>query len=396
MTPEQRKDTDGEAADPEGRLYPNELLDEEESDEEEADREAEEIEAIRTHPTKLLKAEKKRAEERRRAKGEGEGEGDEEASDPLVTALREAMEESREGAPSAGETVADIFSTEEVFQRIIARADEEFSQPRRLLFFSGLAAGLITSVSFLSRATLAATLGDAEPGLVANLLYPVGFIFIVMGRYQLFTETTLTPVTLVITRLASLPRLLMIWGVVFFANVLGAAIAAYFLAHTGTLDPDAAAVALRMADHALEVPWQDLFAKGIIAGWLVAGMVWLVHAVRDGMARLLLIYLLMFTIPSTDLFHCIIGSCETFYALFSGTASLLDVLWGFLTPVTLGNTVGGVLLVALLNFAQTRETRFPDRVVLSWRAWFLGQDRENKRQTDREAEAAQTSAPTSA
>ena len=389
MPPEPSNDADGEA---EGRYYPNELLDEdgeeELDEEEEADREAEEIEAVRTHPAKVLKAERKRALERRLAQGRAEGEEGGEDADPLVMALREAMEESREGAPSAGETVADIFSTEEVFQRIIARADEEFSQPRRLLFFSGLAAGLITSVSFLSRAALTAATGETEPGLLANLLYPVGFIFIVTGRYQLFTETTLTPVTLVITRLASLPRLLMIWGVVFFANVLGAATAALFLAHTGTLDPDAAEVALYMAGHALEVPWQDLFAKGIIAGWLVAGMVWLVHAVRDGMARILIIYLLMFTIPSADLFHCIIGSCETFYALFRGEASLLDVLWGFLTPVTLGNTVGGVLLVALLNFAQTRETRFPDRVVLSWRAWLLGQDRENKREADREAASA--------
>ena len=393
MTSENASNIDAEAVDPhksEDRLYPNELLEDGSAQEkkgddkqEKADEEAEEIEATRTHPNKVLKAERKRAVERRQRPQPAE-----EDADPLVTSLREALEESREGAPSAGEAVADIFSTEEVFQRIIARADEEFSQPRRLLFFSGLAAGLITSLSFLSRAALSAAVGTPEPGLVSNLLYPVGFVFIVIGHYQLFTETTLTPVTLVITRLASLPRLLMIWGLVFVANILGAAIAAYFLAHTGTLDPDAAEIALGMGIHALEVPWGALFAKGIIAGWLVAGMVWLVHAVRSGVARLLIVYLLMYMIPSADLFHCIIGSSETFYAFFLGEASLLGVLWDFLTPVTLGNTMGGVLLVALLNFAQTRETRFPDRVVLSWRAWFLGDDRENKGRTEQEAKAA--------
>ena len=393
MTPEKSSNIDGEAADPhesEERLYPNERLEDgaaqekkEDDKQEKADEEAEEIEATRTHPNKVLKAEKERAEKRRHRT-----QPDEADDDPLVASMREALEESREGAPSVGEAVTDIFSTEEVFQRIIARADEEFSQPRRLLFFSGLAAGLITSLSFLSRAALSAAVGTPEPGLVSNLLYPVGFIFIVIGHYQLFTETTLTPVTLVITRLASLPRLLMIWGLVFVANILGAAIAAYFLAHTGTLDPDAAEVALGMGTHALEVTWGALFSKGIIAGWLVAGMVWLVHAVRSGMARLLIVYLLMYMIPSADLYHCIIGSSEAFYAFFRGEATLLGVLWDFLTPVTLGNTTGGVLLVALLNFAQTRETRFPDRVVLSWRAWFLGDDRENKGRTEQEAEAA--------
>ena len=393
MASDRASNTEDEVVGPresEERLYPNELLDgdakrEERPDKQEkADQEAEEIEATRTHPNKVLKAEKKRAVERRqRAYDPNEKE-----EDPLVASLREALEESREGAPSAGEAVADIFSTEEVFQRIIARADEEFSQPRRLLFFSGLAAGLITSLSFLSRAALSAAVGTPEPGLVSNLLYPVGFIFIVIGHYQLFTETTLTPVTLVITRLASLPRLLMIWGVVFLANILGAAGAAYFLARTGTLDPDAAEIALAMGTHALEVSWGALFSKGIIAGWLVAGMVWLVHAVRSGVARLMIVYLLMYMIPSADLYHCIIGSSETFYAFFLGEATLLSVLWDFITPVTLGNTTGGVLLVALLNFAQTRETRFPDRVVLSWRAWFLGDDRENRKATDQEAEAA--------
>ena len=392
MTSENTSNLEDESAGSRGseeQLYPNEFLDdgaaqEEERDEkqEKADEEAEEIEAARTHPNKVLKAERKRAEERRQRSQPHEDE------DPLVASLREALEESREGAPSAGEAVADIFSTEEVFQRIIARADEEFSQPRRLLFFSGLAAGLITSISFLSRAALSAAVGTPEPGLVSNLLYPVGFIFIVIGHYQLFTETTLTPVTLVITRLASLPRLLMIWVLVFVANILGAAIAAYFLAHTGTLDADAAEIALAMGTHALEVPWGALFSKGIIAGWLVAGMVWLVHAVRSGVARLMIIYLLMYMIPSADLYHCIIGSSETFYAFFRGEASLLGVLWDFITPVTLGNTTGGVLLVALLNFAQTRETRFPDRVVLSWRAWFLGRDRENQRVAKQEAEVA--------
>ena len=393
MTSENASNTDDEAVDPhdsDDRLYPNEhdgdSAEEEARDreqQEKADREEEEIEAARTHPNKVLKAERKRALERRKQSYEP---GEEE--DPLVAALREALEESREGAPSAGEAVSDIFSTEEVFQRIIARADEEFSQPKRLLFFSGLAAGLITSISFLSRAALSAATGTPEPNLVSNLLYPVGFIFIVIGHYQLFTETTLTPVTLVITRLASLPRLLMIWGLVFLANIIGAAIAAYFLAHTGTLDPDAAEVALGMGMHALEVPWGALFAKGVIAGWLVAGMVWLVHAVRSGVARLLIVYLLMYMIPSADLFHCIIGSSEMFYLLFRGGASLTDVLWEFLTPVTLGNTTGGVLLVALLNFAQTRETRFPNRVVLSWRAWFLGRDEENERVVKQEAKAS--------
>lgn len=108
-----------------------------------------------------------------------------------------------------------MFSTDEIFQRIVAAADEEFARSSfRVLFFSGLAAGLSIGLSFMARAALTAGLPESTSGVIGNLLYPIGFIFIVMGNYQLYTENTLSPVTLVLTRIASLPALLYIWIVV--------------------------------------------------------------------------------------------------------------------------------------------------------------------------------------
>lgn len=285
--------------------------------------------------------------------------------------LREALSRSERGAPTTGQAVSDIFSTDEIFQRIVVAADEEFSRSNRLLFFSGLAAGLSIALTFIGRVALTAMSGDPT-GLVGNLLYPIGFVFIVLGRYQLFTENTLTPVTLVLTRIVSLRRLMRIWGIVFVANLLGASLAAFFLAGTDVFSAEAHAVALGFGAHAEAASWTSLFSKSVIAGWLVAGMVWLTHAARDAVARLLLVYLLMFMIPTADLFHCITGSIEVLYALFYGQTTFAAYLAGFLVPVTLGNTVGGVLLVALLNYAQTKERRFPDRMRLSWRQWVVG------------------------
>lgn len=278
-------------------------------------------------------------------------------------------------SPSSGRAVRDFFGTDEIFQRIVASADEEMSLSMRLIFFSGLAAGLSIGLSFLARAAITARVPQDETGLIGNLLYPIGFLLIVLGRYQLFTENTLTPVTLVLTRLASIPSLLRNWGVVLVANVIGAAIVAFVFANSNILEPEAFAVAIEFGEHALSYSWDTLFMKGMIAGWLVASMVWLTHAARDTISRFVIVFFIMYLIPSAELFHCIVGACEVLFLFFTGNATLGAAMLGFFTPVVLGNTVGGVLLVAILNYAQTRENRFPDRdyeeLELSWREWLF-------------------------
>jgi len=290
--------------------------------------------------------------------------------------MREVLDRSESGAPAAGEALRDLFSTDEIFHRLVIAADEEFSRSTRLLFLSGLAAGLSISLSFLGMTALTALWPGEAARLVGCLLYPLGFLFVVMGRYQLFTENTLTPVTLVLTRIASIPRLLRIWGVVLGANVLGAALCAYVLATTGVFSPEMATVAHDFGLHFLKMSWADLFWKGVFAGWLVAGMVWLNYAARDMTSRFLITFTLIYTVAAAELAHCIVGSAEVLYVVFQGDATVSAFALDFLVPAVLGNTVGGVGLVAILNFSQTRDHRFPHRdcgqLELTWTEWLFG------------------------
>lgn len=290
--------------------------------------------------------------------------------------LSEVINESKSGSPAAGHAVSDYFGTDEIFSRVIASADEEFGKSKRLLYFSGVAAGLSIGLSFLARAAVTAEVMPDGSALIANLIYPIGFMLIVLGRYQLFTENTLTPVTLVLTRIASVPMLLSNWGVVLAGNLTGALIIGLVMATSGVLEPEAAEVAASFGEHGLSLPWFSLFIKAIVAGWIVASMVWLVHAAQDTISRIVIVFLLMFLIPSADLFHCIIGACEVFYMVFDGLATLPDGFFNFFLPVLLGNTLGGVTLVAILNFAQTRDRRIPERdceiVPLTTREWLTG------------------------
>lgn len=286
---------------------------------------------------------------------------------------RLVLDRSASGAPAAGRAVRDRFSTDEIFQRLVHTADEEFSRPMRQLFLSGLAAGLAISFSFVGSAMLAGQTGSLALG---HLMYPLGFVIVVVGRYQLFTENTLTPVTLVLTRIASVPLLLKVWGVVLLANVIGAALMALLLAHAGIFTPEAAEAALKLGVPQMDPAFGTLFWKGVLAGALVAGMVWLGHAVRSDTARVLIILLLIYPVAAMGLAHCVVGSAEVLYVVFEGQATLGAFFGSFFVPAVLGNTAGGVVLVAILNYAQTSRQRFPNRDVgeleLAWREWLIG------------------------
>ena len=284
-------------------------------------------------------------------------------------------ERAPSGAPAAGKAVGDRFSPDEIFQRVIATADEEIGAPARKLYLSGLAAGFAITITFFLYATGRAAFPDDPTGMLAPLLYPLGFVYIIMGRYQLFTENTLTPVTLVLTRVTSVPSLLRVWVSVLAGNLTGAAVGAFVLANTNVFSPEAAAAAVDIGTAGVETGWWDLVVKALFAGWLVAGLMWLEHAVRDSISRVVLVYLAIFTIPATGLYHIVVSATDTFYLAFTGNVGLLVGLWEFAVPVLLGNTIGGVVLVALLNYAQT-ESRLPEtnreRPRLGLRDWLFG------------------------
>ncbi len=265
---------------------------------------------------------------------------------------------SESGAPAYGEAVPDRFSADEVFQRIIAAADEELTSTSRMLFFSGVAAGFAISITFLLYASMSAA---SDSKFLGALLYPLGFIYIIIGGYQLYTENTLPPVALVLERLASVPSLLRHWIVVLLGNFAGGAVGAAVLVWGGVFEPETAAVAVEIAEKgAFETPWTSLFFKAVFAGLIVAGVVWVEYAARDTISRLVVVYLAFLAIPMGDLFHVVVSFTEALYLILQGHLAVWPGVTGFVLPVLLGNTVGGVVLVTVVNYFQTSERRLED------------------------------------
>lgn len=278
------------------------------------------------------------------------------------------------GVPATGEVVPDRFSSDEVFQRIVADADHEITSGVRELFFSGVAAGFAITITVLLYATMST---KTDSSIVAALLYPIGFVYIIIGGYQLYTENTLPPVALTLERLASIPALLRHWSIVLAGNFVGGIGGAIALAYGGVFSPEAAAVAVDLAEKGIATPMWALFFKAAFAGLIVAGVVWINFAAQDTISRLVAVYIAFLAIPLGDLFHVVVSFTEVIYLLFVGDIAFLAGMWNFVIPVLLGNTLGGVLLVTVVNYYQTSDRRleverFEHVRRLTPREWFLG------------------------
>ncbi len=285
-----------------------------------------------------------------------------EEKDPLETQPQDAIKRSQKGAPAVGEKVRDRFSTNEIYQRVVVYGDYELTAGRRELFFSGLAGGFAIAVTFLLYVSLYGAF-DGQP-VVSQLLYPLGFIYIILGGYQLYTENTLPPVALVLERLASLPLLLAVFAVVLAGNAIGAVLGAILFATTGALSGEAAVAGVEIGEAALDLSAIDLFAKALVAGFLVAGVVWMDFAADSTIARLVLIYLVFLSIPVAGLYHVVVSFTELLFLVLETSGSVAGALnllgegmLTFILPVLAGNTLGGILLVTVVNYYQTTDRR---------------------------------------
>jgi formate/nitrite transporter FocA (FNT family) len=242
------------------------------------------------------------------------------------------------------------ISAEIVHEAIRYEGEEELDRSSAALFWSGLAAGLTMGLSLVGQGMLRARLPDAPWRPLADAFgYTLGFVFVVAGRQQLFTENTLTPILPLLHDRSRLRDVARLWGVVLVANLLGALAFAWAAAATPIFRPELKAAFLAIGREALAPSSWELFLRAITAGWLIALMVWLMPAAEH--ARLAMIMLPTYLIAATGLTHSIAGSVETLYLVCAGAAGWSDYA-RFVALALVGNIVGGVVFVAILNHKQ--------------------------------------------
>ena len=256
-------------------------------------------------------------------------------------------EEEREQAAQSKLVAARV-----IHEILREEGEVELQRPLGALLWSGLAAGLSMGFSFLTLALLRSRLGEgADMHLVAPLGYSVGFLIAVLGKQQLFTESTLTATLPVMHRpsLVGVVRIARIWLAVLAANVVGTFVFGWLLARPGLMTPEVSQALLETAKGALGSSFLVTAGRALFSGWLIALMVWLLPA--SGSAAAFVIAALTYVVALGEFPHIVAGSTEAAYAVLRDEASPGDYVWRFFLPTLLGNTLGGTALAALLNHA---------------------------------------------
>lgn len=245
------------------------------------------------------------------------------------------------------------LSARAVHEALRSEGSSEIERPWNALAWSGLAAGLSMGLSLTAEGLLRAHLPDTPwRPLVSSLGYTLGFVVVTLGRQQLFTEATLTA-CLPLLHERTMPvliRVLRLWVVVLVANLLGGWLFAWVAAHPSAFSPELRQAFSEIAHEAVShEPW-SAFIRGILGGWIIALMVWLLPSAES--ARPWIIILMTYVIAAASLTHIVAGSVEVFYAVAAAEIGFFTYVWRYGLPVLLGNIIGGILVVAVLNHAQ--------------------------------------------
>lgn len=244
-----------------------------------------------------------------------------------------------------------------IFETIRAEGEIELERSNSSLFFSALAAGLSMAFSMVALGVLRAGLPDAPwRHLVAAFGYTLGFLIVILGRQQLFTENTLTPLLPLFDRPTAWrwKQLGRLWAVILLGNLAGAAISSALVAFAGAFPPETMRAFDALAAESTGYPLLVTFAKAIFAGWLIALMVWLLP-LAEGSTPLIII-LLTYVVAAGQFQHIIAGSVEALYGAYRGVTSWAGAL-AFFVPTLLGNIVGGVAFVAAVSSAEIAAER---------------------------------------
>lgn len=271
---------------------------------------------------------------------------------------------SAEPTPEATQQQLDRPTADQIYEQVSRNARRELARPAFALAISGLAGGITMGLTSLGVSMVVGALGpSATSRFIAMTLYPIGFIAVILGRAQLFTENTLYPVALVLAERRHVWRTARLWAIVLPSNLLGAFLFAILATRSGGLRAEYVGAMVAFGKEVVNVPAEHIFWSAVIAGWIIALVAWLVSGSHSITGSVMLIWLLTFIVGLGRFAHCVASSAEVFAAVLDHQVSAAEY-FAWLWPALLGNVAGGVMIVTLLEYGQTKgggqpESEFP-------------------------------------
>lgn len=251
----------------------------------------------------------------------------------------------------------------EILQQLTEEGEKQHKRSNSSLFLSAFGAGLEISFSVLLMGVMYTLydkqVSEASMHLLLAICYPLGFLFVIIGKSELFTEHTTVAVLPILAKSARLISLLRIWGIVLIANLAGLFIFCCILAtlplHMEIIKPDAYD---HIATKVINYKWYNIAGSAVLAGWLMGLLGWLTTSSTDTIGRIFIIILVTFVIGAVGLHHSVVGAAEVLAGMLTSPNIRFTDFLRFMALAVTGNIIGGAIFVAVLKKSHTREEDF--------------------------------------
>jgi formate/nitrite transporter FocA (FNT family) len=240
---------------------------------------------------------------------------------------------------------------EDAFRRILDEGSQRLHRSWHEILTTGFFGGTEVAMGVLA---YLAVLQATDNPLLAGLAFSIGFLALLLGRSELFTEGFLVPVTTVVAKRASVIQLLRLWAGTLAANLVGGWLIMWLIV---TAFPRLHEKTVESAAHYVYAPLDaQSIALTVLAGMSITLMTRMQHGTDSMPAKIAAAVAGAFLLAGLQMFHSILDSLLIFGAILTGHASFgyLDWLAWFGYTAT-GNVVGGLALVTLLRLLRSKD-----------------------------------------
>lgn len=244
----------------------------------------------------------------------------------------------------------------EMFARTRDEGERRLNRSRLELTTTSLVAGFDIVFGVIAIATVTALvtpkLGPSMAHFVGSLFFGIAFIFIVVGRSELFTENFFVPITALRRGAFTTRKLAQLWTISPIMNILGGTLLILVATTKGVLPHGTPEALNDLANHIDDLPLWSAFCSAIIGGALITAMTWMIEGVGTVGGRIIVAWIAGTLLALASLNHVIVVTLELIFGMrFGTTISLEDTAVNFGIAVA-GNLIGGLLFVTFTRTSQ--------------------------------------------
>ncbi|MGN6252050.1 MAG: formate/nitrite transporter family protein [Marmoricola sp.] len=266
--------------------------------------------------------------------------------------MSEQPDRTTDDRRSLGETDGPMEDElERAFSRLVQEGTQRLSRTWREVLVTGFVGGAEVGVGVLG---LLIVLHETGSQLLGALAFSIGFIALLLGKTELFTEGFLVPVVTVAAKRATAGDLAKLWAGTLVANLAGGWVMMWLIVWAF---PDLRHQLVESAAVYATAPFGGrMICLAILAGAVMTLLTRMQHGTDDEPAKIVAAVAAAFLLVGAELFHSILDSLLIFGALHTGEAPFTYLDWlRFLAVAVVGNMVGGLGLVTLLRLVRSKE-----------------------------------------